>query len=283
MTSKAKALIKAFFETGDKPTQAQFVDFIDSYVDSAGPIGTLESQCSAGGTGAVVTTTGTPSIASYATLQTSLNLDYVTTAAAVAGTGTTGVMSPVLVKNAVASLSTSAMVLLASATASNSATVDFADYLSSTYDHYILIGVDIVPQTDATSPWLRVSTNGSTFDANNNYDYAIMQVDSNGGATTPASLASTSRIALMAGTGASAGSGSTASFSFELHIFKPSDSARFKLFTFQSAAYDTSAHTQCIAGSGSYKATSAVRGVSFLFNSGNVTSGTFYLYGVKNS
>jgi hypothetical protein len=51
MTSKSKALIKAFFETGDRPTESQFIDFIDSYVDKSGPIGNIETEASAGQTG----------------------------------------------------------------------------------------------------------------------------------------------------------------------------------------------------------------------------------------
>jgi hypothetical protein len=51
MTSKSKDLIKAFFETGDKPTEAQFIDLIDSYVDKSGPMGQIETVASAGQTG----------------------------------------------------------------------------------------------------------------------------------------------------------------------------------------------------------------------------------------
>ena len=32
MAQKTKAVLKAFFETGDKPTQQQFSDWLDSYV-----------------------------------------------------------------------------------------------------------------------------------------------------------------------------------------------------------------------------------------------------------
>lgn len=51
MSSKTKAEIKAFFETGDKPTEAQFIDFIDSYVDKSGPVGDIETAASGGTTG----------------------------------------------------------------------------------------------------------------------------------------------------------------------------------------------------------------------------------------
>ena len=80
MTAKSKKDVKAFFETSDKPTEAQFIDLIDSYVDKSGPIGTLETAASAGGTGAAVFAAGTPSIASYAALRTSQGIEVYTSA-----------------------------------------------------------------------------------------------------------------------------------------------------------------------------------------------------------
>lgn len=38
MTAQDKATIKTYFQTGDVPTQAQFIDFIDSYVDTLNPV-----------------------------------------------------------------------------------------------------------------------------------------------------------------------------------------------------------------------------------------------------
>lgn len=116
MTSKIKTDIKAFFQTGDRPTEAQFVDLIDSYVDKSGPIGTLETACSAGAQGAVVTDSGgTPSIAAYSALRVSqgitvyttalvddvITATFATTAAATAGVSADGLMSPVLTKAAI--------------------------------------------------------------------------------------------------------------------------------------------------------------------------------------
>lgn len=51
MTSKTKAEIKAFFETGDKPSEAQFIDLIDSYIDKSGPLGAIETAASGGSQG----------------------------------------------------------------------------------------------------------------------------------------------------------------------------------------------------------------------------------------
>lgn len=62
MTVQDKNTIKSYFETGDQPTQAQFSDLIDSYVDtSAGTISTLTVTGSGNpGTGIIRSTTADP-------------------------------------------------------------------------------------------------------------------------------------------------------------------------------------------------------------------------------
>ncbi len=61
MTAQPKSVIKSYFETGDKPTQAQFVDLIDSYQDTGaggsvtGPASSVDSQIALfSGTGGTV-------------------------------------------------------------------------------------------------------------------------------------------------------------------------------------------------------------------------------------
>lgn len=126
MTSKVKDQIKAFFLTGLKPTQSQFTDFIDSYVDKSGPVGLFETACSSNGTGPVIVTTGTPSIGTYGALKNSMGITiattadvvtsllYATTAQANAGTATGSIMDPVLTKNAIAAQATSVVKVIKS-------------------------------------------------------------------------------------------------------------------------------------------------------------------------
>ena len=84
MTAKTKTEIKAFFETGDQPTQSQFVDLIDSYIDRNGPVGIWETGASAGSTGVPILAAGAASIASYAAVRSSMGVVVYTTALAVA-------------------------------------------------------------------------------------------------------------------------------------------------------------------------------------------------------
>ncbi len=100
MTSKTKQQIKAFFETGDKPTESQFIDFIDSYVDKSGPLGALETAVSGGGSGFVYASAGDADIIDASTALSRLGATVVTTAAAiqaVAGVYTTTAQAASLV------------------------------------------------------------------------------------------------------------------------------------------------------------------------------------------
>lgn len=49
MTAQTKTVIKTYFETGDKPTQSQFIDFIDSYQN----VSTALTALASAGTGTV--------------------------------------------------------------------------------------------------------------------------------------------------------------------------------------------------------------------------------------
>ncbi len=92
MTSKTKDQIKAFFQTGDRPTESQFIDFIDSYVDMSGPIGTIQAAASAGTQGFAFVSGFHGEVLSGANALTFMGATVVTTAqsiAAVAGTYTT--------------------------------------------------------------------------------------------------------------------------------------------------------------------------------------------------
>lgn len=138
MTSRIKDEIKAFFETGDKPSQSQFGDFIDSYVDMAGPMGTLQAQVSAGSAGIMIAAAQTASIAPYSTVRDSLGVTVyttalstsvvnslvATTAQANAGTDNSTLMNPVLVKNAIAALTTAGASTLKFTTTSSPLTLD---------------------------------------------------------------------------------------------------------------------------------------------------------------
>ena len=76
MTAITKASVKAYFETGDLPTQAQFEDLIDSYQDASTVLDGIVSAVSGAVSGLFLTTNGSNGITpvSAGAVKTSLGL-----------------------------------------------------------------------------------------------------------------------------------------------------------------------------------------------------------------
>lgn len=62
MTAQSKTTIKSYFQTSDKPTEAQFVDFIDSYQDANSNLLILASASTPGTFGLTLLGTATTTI-----------------------------------------------------------------------------------------------------------------------------------------------------------------------------------------------------------------------------
>ena len=103
MTAKTKDEIKAFFQTGDRPTEAQFIDLIDSYIDKDGPLGDIETLASGMSIGVASFAGGAGSIMPFATLRDNINVSalYATTALGNAGDTGATIMTPVVTRNAI--------------------------------------------------------------------------------------------------------------------------------------------------------------------------------------
>ena len=173
--------------------------------------------------------------------------------------------------------------LISSATASSDATIEFNN-LSSTYSEYLVVMAGIVPVTDATHLYMRMSTdNGSSFDAGStDYRYACVSNQSN--ATT-----------LSGPTGTSAGTTqiqitreamdsdvSHVNFNCNLWLYDPMD-AQSTFCNWTLAHERSSATLTFTSGAGQMYAAGAVDAIQFLCSSGNIESGEFYLYGMRKA
>ena len=58
MTAQSKTVIKSYFQTGDKPTESQFGDFIDSYQDTSTSLTNIATAVSAATSAQVIATNG---------------------------------------------------------------------------------------------------------------------------------------------------------------------------------------------------------------------------------
>lgn len=172
--------------------------------------------------------------------------------------------------------------LLATATASASATIDFDTGIDWTvYDKYVLSWTDVRPATTDSYMLIRVSTDGgSTYDAGaSDYLYGeyVIQADTNG---TQSSI-STSAILMGHSTLNDGISNSNSNCGGEIVIMKPDTTdvrpcLWYKIWYRNSNGYSLAGH-----GCGTRIANQNTDGIRVLMDSGNIASGTFKLYGIN--
>lgn len=172
----------------------------------------------------------------------------------------------------------SGMVLLASATASGSASLDFTG-LSSTYKAYKFIGEDIIAATNAVSLYMRYSqNNGSSYLADSNYRWGSQGIGV-AASTGNQGVSLTPQINMTSSTTSNT---ATKGIGFELTLFDPANTASHKSVMWMLRHWTAAGATDLTIGHGTYTAnTTAVNAVQFLMGSGNITSGTIHMYGLR--
>lgn len=169
------------------------------------------------------------------------------------------------------------LVLLQTQTASNSATIDFTSGLTSTYDQYIFIVSNVVPQTDATDFWIRVSEDGgSSYITTSSYAYNFIYSAGAAAPSAAGSSGSDTKIVAIGGLGNSTGE----VFNCEFKLYTPS-SSKYKLMKWAGSMHSaTPALVTFDGGSSYFGSTNAINAIRFMMSSGNISTGTFSLYGV---
>lgn len=177
----------------------------------------------------------------------------------------------------VANLFAPALLFLTSHTASNSATLDFTGLGDYAYIEFVLN--DLAPQTDGQAMTIRTSTdNGLNYDASSgNYSYAA-----NGETSTPASGVDGSSSATYIKCSLSTGNSTNECVSGSIKMYNPAGTG-FCKFTGQVATLDTSTLICITNFAGTRRTAADVDAVRFMFESGNIVSGTIYAYGMKKS
>lgn len=175
--------------------------------------------------------------------------------------------------------SSGGLVLVGSATASNDATIDFTG-LSSTYQAYLLVASNVVPATDSVNTYIRLGTGaGPTYltgASSYSWAYGYAGHDSTDGGVGD----NTSDIIRLSAT---AGNATGEAFSFSLWLYDPSDTSTYKGVSGTSVRLNQNAQLYTTHFGGVARTTSAVTAIRFFFSSGNVSTGEFRLYGVKNA
>ncbi len=177
------------------------------------------------------------------------------------------------IKWATPSGSSGGMILLATATASASSTLDFAGYFSSTYDQYICLIADLRPSGTA-SLYLRTSTDGgSSYDSGaSDYEWGMFYRSSSTGSSDDQS---DPQIVMTPG-----GASSSHGIQGIVRIHNPLGT-NYRLFSWEIAYTLTDLNRVC--GAGMRNAAQDVDAIRFFPSAGTFTSGSIRLFGISNS
>lgn len=171
--------------------------------------------------------------------------------------------------------------LLEQHTASSSATLDFTTFTSTTYDEYIFEFISVVPATDSTDFYIRMSTDGgATFDTGANYGTTLFAhavagtANSGNNADTKIMIRNSGEISNSAARGGVNG---------ELRLFDPLGTTSYKRVIGNFTYWNSSSFASKATLGAIYSSTSAVNAIRFFFSSGNITSGTIRVYGINKA
>ena len=181
------------------------------------------------------------------------------------------------------------LVKISSATANNDSSISFTSGIDSTYDKYIFECISIRPATDNTSfQWNASIDGGSNYNVSKTSTFTAVQNrenDTDGSLffSGGASLGSSTNYHVLSYAGV--GNRTTESCSVILELYNPSSTSFEKLchsnFVNNHSAGGSTGYSTRGEASYVYHTTSAINAVDFEFASGNITSGTIILYGVK--
>lgn len=160
--------------------------------------------------------------------------------------------------------------LVSTATASNSAQIEFTSGIDEVDTAYILYGSGITPVTNSVVLYLQISQDGGTTYKSTSGDY-----DNDLGSVTTAIDITKDGVGNTAGY----------STSFATILYNPASTVDWKTFSTQVVTIKSSGSlSNVVANSGIYKAdTNAYNAFKVFFSSGNISNGLFQLFKISTS
>jgi len=173
------------------------------------------------------------------------------------------------------------MIFLSTVTASGASTVSIETTFDSTYDQYVIFAPAFTLSGTPTNSELKMQLKiGGSYPASSGYMYVSNQTNN----TTYSGLSSSNNDAIYLSSRLSdSASFPNAVMDLIIYVSKPSTTNRYKTVMWQgSQTFGNNPNT--MNGVGWYSAsTAALTGVRLLFAGGATFSGSFRLYGIKNS
>jgi hypothetical protein len=177
-------------------------------------------------------------------------------------------------------------VLLSTATASASATVDFDNVFSSTYEYYMLVANNVNPATDDVEVYFRIGTGGTPTYQSGATDYAFAAgiIPASSGATTyEVSTGAAQMVLFDSQANFGVGNDTDEMCNFTVYIYNPSDTTYRTHCRYFGTHDNLNTVFMQAWGGGEYTATTAVTSFRILMSSGNMDSGEFRMYGFNKT
>lgn len=183
------------------------------------------------------------------------------------------------------SLVTGSLIHLSTVTASTSASVDVDTTFDSTYDSYLLIASGVTTSTDTTTLKATLKLGGA-YETGASYSYHV--TNSNASSSAYSAAVSTTATGILFNAGANLNTNASdagANLNLAISINNPASTAFRKLIRWDGSKGGAS-NPALISGVASFSLASglaALTGVRFAMSSGNIVTGSFSLYGIKNT
>ena len=182
-----------------------------------------------------------------------------------------------------AAITSGAMTLLSTTTASSSATVDITSGIDDTYKEYIIKFYDVHPATDATHLSFQGNAAGGS-GYNETITSTVFRTWHNE-ADTSTGLGYVTSLDQAQGTSfqiiaEEVGNDNDQSCSGYLHLFNPSSTTYVKHFIAKITNAQQEDRTYTFFTAGYFNTTSAIDEIQFKMNSGNIDAGVIKMYGV---
>ncbi len=177
----------------------------------------------------------------------------------------------------------SAMVLLEEQTASTSANLTFSSGIDSTYKEYIFTIISSHPSTNPGILSFQGTTDGTNYNVtitSSSFRAFHAEDDSELGLAYATNFDQAQGTALQNLDSGSGNDNDKASSGY-LHLYNPSSTTFIKHFNAQVSETNDGIVSHNHFTAGYFNTTSAITGIRFQLNSGNIDTGTFKMYGVN--
>ncbi len=169
---------------------------------------------------------------------------------------------------------------IATATASNSASLDFTSNIDSTYSVYMFMLKNVIPATAAADLNMKWSTDGGSTYLSSGLENVTHGYDADVTARNSSNV--NGAIVTIADNQENT---ATAGVSGPVYIFDPSNASGYCSATW-SVSFNSNISNELAGfqtGGGFHTSTGAIDAIQFIESSGNITSGEIRLYGISDS